>query len=63
MGKNCKCDESKMRSDYVVGLGRNIRIGDNHEQFVSEFLSLKKDHIIMINCEFTMKPHNEIFFF
>lgn len=54
---------SKMRSDHVVGLGRNIRIGDNHEQLDSEFLSLKKDHIIMISCEFTMKPHSKIFFF
>lgn len=38
-----------------MGLGRNI-IGDNHEQFVSKFSGLKKDHIIiMINCEFRRK--------
>lgn len=27
MGENCKCAKSQMRSDYVVGLGRNRRIG------------------------------------
>lgn len=52
---------SKIVPDYVVGLGRNI-IGDICDQFVSKFLGLRKDHvIIMINCELTMKKYNEIF--
>lgn len=37
--KFCKCGESNMRPDYVVGFGRDLRIVDNQEQCfrVTEF--------------------------